>query len=92
MSSPRELSELAHRSGQTCLVCGAFLSHYAWGELATALLAVQQLSEHFCTGVNHAGWRFAGGWSCSATNPNHRSAKVFHAARSRDSPPRRPAI
>jgi hypothetical protein len=40
VSSPRELSELARPSGQSCLICGTFLSDYAWGELATALLAV----------------------------------------------------
>ena len=55
VSSPRDLSELARPSGQSCLICGAFLSDYAWGELATALLAVQQLSDHFRTGVSHAG-------------------------------------
>jgi hypothetical protein len=55
VSSPRDLSELARPSGQSCLICGALLSDYAWGELATALLAVQQLSDHFRTGVSHAG-------------------------------------
>jgi hypothetical protein len=54
VSSPRDLSELARPSGQSCLICGAFFSDYAWGELATALLAVQQLSDHFRTGVSHA--------------------------------------
>ena len=54
VSSPRDLSELAHPSGQSCLICGAFLSDYAWGELATVLLAVQQLSDHFRAGVSHA--------------------------------------
>ena len=39
VSSPRDLSELARPSGQSCLICGALLSDYAWGELATALLA-----------------------------------------------------
>jgi hypothetical protein len=43
------------QSGQSCLIFGAFLSDYAWGELATVLLAVQQLSDHFRTGVSHAG-------------------------------------
>ena len=38
VSSPRDLSELARPSGESCLICGAFLSDYAWGELATALL------------------------------------------------------
>ena len=54
VSSPRDLAELARPSGQSCLICGAFLSDYAWSELATALLAVQQLSDHFRTGVSHA--------------------------------------
>jgi hypothetical protein len=54
VSSPRDLSELARPSGQSCLICGAFFSDYAWGELATALLAVQQLSDHFRAGVSHA--------------------------------------
>ena len=54
VSSPRDLSELARPSGQSCLICGAFLSDYAWRELATALLAVQQLSDHLRTGVGHA--------------------------------------
>ena len=54
VSSPRDLSELARPSGKSCLICGAFLSDYAWGELATALLAVQQLSDHFRAGVRHA--------------------------------------
>jgi hypothetical protein len=31
------------------------LQRYAWGEFATALLALQQLSDHFRTGVSHAG-------------------------------------
>ena len=55
VSSPRDLSELARPSGQACLICGALLSDYAWGDLATALLAIQQLSDHFRTGVSHAG-------------------------------------
>src|SRR5262245_35047315 len=47
VSSPRDPSELARSSGQTCLICGAFLSDYAWTMLATTLLATQQLSDHF---------------------------------------------
>ena len=31
--------------------CGAFLSDYAWNELATVLLAVHQLSDHYRAGV-----------------------------------------
>ena len=54
VSSPRDLSELARPSGQSCLICGALFSDYAWGELATALLAVQQLSDHFRANVSHA--------------------------------------
>ena len=51
VSSPRELLELARPSGQSCLICGAFLSDYAWNELATVLLAVHQLSDHYRAGV-----------------------------------------
>ena len=59
VSSPRDLSELARPSGKTCLICGAFFSDYAWIMLAAALLGTQQLgvpaSDHFRTGVGHAG-------------------------------------
>ena len=54
VSSPRDLSELTRPSGETCLICGALVSDYAWGELATALLAMQQLSDHFRAGISHA--------------------------------------
>jgi hypothetical protein len=54
VSSPRDLSELARPSGQTCLICGAFLSDYAWTRLATTLLAAQQLSDHFRASVARA--------------------------------------
>src|SRR5512145_2996827 len=53
VSSPRDLSELARPSGQTCLICGAFLSDYAWTLLATQQFGVSA-SNHFHTGVGHA--------------------------------------
>ena len=59
VSSPRDLSELARPSGKTCLICGAFFSDYAWIMLAAALLEVLNssaaASDHFRTGVGHAG-------------------------------------
>jgi hypothetical protein len=48
VSSPRDLSELARPSGQTCLICGMFFSDYAWILLASQQLGVPA-SNHFRT-------------------------------------------
>jgi hypothetical protein len=53
--SSHEKSRPQQSAAASSLICGAFFTNYAWGELAAALLAVQQLSEHLRTGVNHAG-------------------------------------
>jgi hypothetical protein len=46
VSSPRDLSELARPSGQTCLICGALFSDYAWIVLASQQFGVRA-SDHF---------------------------------------------